>query len=101
MFPTLRGANSVFFRHVVVCLDSDVIVTPQLMSHWAQYERIFEQAAEKDRSRTAQLNDLLAAVSPFARLTNSLTDLSLLDLAAAIPDSRRHFRYRAGESSSP
>jgi len=32
-----------------------------LTAHWAQYERIFEQAVEKDKSRTAQLNDLLAA----------------------------------------
>ncbi|KAI9451742.1 hypothetical protein BJY52DRAFT_84591 [Lactarius psammicola] len=32
-----------------------------LTSHWAQYERIFLQAVEKDRSRTVQLNELLAA----------------------------------------
>lgn len=48
------------------------------MAHWVQYERIFQQAVEKDRSRTAQLNDLLAAVSHSLpnRLLNTLTDFS-------------------------
>ena len=79
---------------------TDVIGTPQLTAHWENYERIFEQAAEKDRSRTAQLNDLLAAVSPIA--AHSLLNTShQLDSTAAIPDSRRHFRYRAGECPSP
>ncbi|KAH9019985.1 hypothetical protein EDB85DRAFT_543216 [Lactarius pseudohatsudake] len=32
-----------------------------MTSHWAHYERIFLQAVEKDRSRTVQLNELLAA----------------------------------------
>lgn len=32
-----------------------------LASHWAHYERIFQQAAEKDRSRIVLLNELLAA----------------------------------------
>ncbi|KAH9975206.1 hypothetical protein BJV74DRAFT_180899 [Russula compacta] len=32
-----------------------------LTSHWVHYEKIFQQAAEKDRSRTAQLGDILAS----------------------------------------
>ncbi|KAI0271912.1 hypothetical protein BGY98DRAFT_1125086 [Russula aff. rugulosa BPL654] len=32
-----------------------------LTSHWVHYERIFEQAAEKDRLRTAQLGKVLAS----------------------------------------
>jgi len=32
-----------------------------LASHWAHYEKIFQQAADKDRSRTAQLGEVLAS----------------------------------------
>ena len=46
----------------------------QLTSHWAHYERIFKQAAEKDRSRTAQLGKVIASVShhPNFSLTSTL-----------------------------
>ena len=74
---------------------------PQLASHWAHYERIFQQAVEKDKSRTVQLNELLSAVSHSLpnRCATPLTDFA--HLQATVPNSRRYFRFRAGESSSP
>ncbi|KAI0291654.1 hypothetical protein B0F90DRAFT_1823677 [Multifurca ochricompacta] len=33
----------------------------ELASHWARYEKIFRQAVEKDRARTAQLSEILTA----------------------------------------
>ncbi|KAN0138040.1 hypothetical protein V8E53_003929 [Lactarius tabidus] len=67
--PTLRGFNfdAPENTHVFSAFDRartrirECFQHFGLMSHWAQYERIFEQAVQKDRSRTAQLNDLLAA----------------------------------------
>ena len=35
----------------------------QLTSHWVHYEKIFQQAVEKDRTRTAQLGEVLTSVS--------------------------------------
>jgi hypothetical protein len=43
--------------------QTDCALDLQLASHWAHYEKIFQQAAEKDRSRTAQLGEVLASVS--------------------------------------
>ncbi|KAI0249014.1 hypothetical protein BJV78DRAFT_1231568 [Lactifluus subvellereus] len=44
-----------------------------LVSHWDRYERIFQQAVEKDRSRTAQLGEILRA-----RPSRTLDDTSNL-----------------------
>jgi len=56
--------------------QTDYALDLQLTSHWAHYEKIFQQAAEKDRCRTAQLGEVLASVSyllyrrsPWLRLT--------------------------------
>lgn len=46
--------------------DSDLYL--QLTSHWVHYEKIFQQAAEKDRTRTAQLGEVLTSVSRFLYL---------------------------------
>jgi len=44
-----------------------------LTDHWAHYEKIFQQAAEKDRSRAAQLSEVLA--SRPSRIPDGTADL--------------------------
>ncbi|KAH9953633.1 hypothetical protein BC827DRAFT_1159128 [Russula dissimulans] len=44
-----------------------------LADHWTHYEKIFQQAAEKDRSRTAQLSEILA--SRPSRISDGTSDL--------------------------
>lgn len=79
--PTLRGFNfdAPENGHVFSAFDRartrirECFQHFGLMSYWAQYERIFEQAVQKDRSRTAQLNDLLAARP--SRIPDDTTDI--------------------------
>jgi len=79
--PTLRGfnfdapENAHVFNAFTAARTSirDCFEYFELMSHWAHYERIFQQAVEKDRSRTAQLNDLLTARP--SRIPDDTSDL--------------------------
>jgi len=52
----VNGALDAARKEIQRCFDHF-----ELTSHWARYERIFKQAAEKDRLRTAQLGKVLAS----------------------------------------